>query len=164
MSVSCTTRARRDDEIDGRDYFFLSQDEFLTQQARGEFLESAEVYGNYYGTPETAVRDKLAQGINVLLELDVQGAVAIRKKFPDCRLIFVKPPSLEVLAERLNRRGLDQPAVIEERLAAAEAEIKNSRLYDFVVINNDLDQTVEQLKKYVLSQTREIDSPGRDNC
>ena len=123
LSVSCTTRAARDGEVHGEDYFFITPEEFTDMQARKEFLESAEVYGNFYGTPRPVVEKKLSQGINVLLELDVQGALAVKAQFPEALLIFIQPPNLTVLAERLHKRGLDTPEVIKKRLAAAEDEM-----------------------------------------
>lgn len=143
VSVSATTRAPRPHERPGRDYFFLSMEEF--QRIRSDLLESAEVHGHFYGTPAEPVRQDLAQGMCVALVIDVQGGLQVRRKVPGAILIFVHVPSLEVLENRLRARGTDDSRSIERRLANARREIETSREYDFHVVNDDLDRTVEEL-------------------
>jgi len=143
VSVSATTRALRPHERPGRDYFFLSVEEF--EQIRNDLLESAAVHGHSYGTPAEPVRQALAQGMCVALVIDVQGGLQVRQKVPSAILIFVQAPSLEVLGNRLRSRGTDDSGSIERRLANARREIEMSNQYDIQVVNDDLDRTVEDL-------------------
>jgi guanylate kinase len=143
VSVSATTRAPRPHEQPGRDYFFLSMEEF--EKIHASLLESALVHGNFYGTPAGPVRQALAQGMCVALVIDVQGGLQVRQKVPGAILIFVHAPSLEVLENRLRARGTEDAQSIERRLANARREIEMSRQYDFHVVNDDLDRTVEEL-------------------
>lgn len=149
FSVSHTTRKRRKGEREGEDYFFVGEPEFEVMIEEDAFLEYAHVYGNYYGTSRAAVVSALSEGIDVLLDIDVQGALKVRKGMPDAVMIFVLPPSYEVLEERLRKRGLDDPEVIEARLKIARDEIEYYRQYDYVIINSDLDDSVESLKAIV---------------
>ncbi len=152
LSVSATTRRPRRSEKEGVDYYFLSAEQFAARKQAGEFLESAEVFGNLYGTPLGPVRAAVESGQTVLLEIDVQGGLQVRDRFPDAVTIFILPPSLEAwresLRSRLARRGMDDPAEIERRLDQATAEIEQARqsgAYDHFVVNDDLDQAVRQL-------------------
>jgi guanylate kinase len=141
LSVSCTTRERRRREVEGIDYFYLDEAEFLGRRDRGEFLEWALVHGNLYGTPKSFLEQKLAQGQSVLLDIDVQGALQIRASRSDAVLVFVMPPSLAALEERLRGRGTDSDEVIERRLAAARREMRTVGAYDYVVVNRSLEVT-----------------------
>ena len=143
LSISATTRAPRPGEEPGRDYLFLSREEFEEAQARGEFLESAEVHGNLYGTPAGPVRADLEAGRCVLLEIDVQGALIVREKVPSALLIFIHAPSLAELEVRLRARATDDEATISRRLANARREMEQTTHYDKQVLNADLDQAVE---------------------
>ncbi len=143
VSISATTRAPRPGEVHGRDYYFYSREEF--EAIRGDLLESAEVHGNHYGTPAAPVRRAVEQGTCVALVIDVQGGFQVREKFPAALLVFIQIPGLDVLEERLRARGTDSPETIEMRLANARRELELSARYDYQVVNEDLDRTVEQL-------------------
>ena len=138
FSISYTTRAPRGDERDGVEYFFTDTAKFKSLAAAGEFLEWAEVHGNYYGTSRSFIEESLSQGNNVILDIDVQGARAVKKARPDAVSIFVLPPSFDALRERLLRRRLDDAVVIEKRLKIARDEIKQYLNYDYLIINDDL--------------------------
>jgi guanylate kinase len=151
LSVSYTTRAPRPGEQDGKDYHFVGRDAFLAMAKRGEFLESAEVYGNLYGTSQTWISQENARGRNILLEIDWQGAAQVRRLFPDCISIFILPPSLQVLEQRLRGRGKDDEAVIARRLAAVSADVAHVAEFDYVIINRDLDVALRELNAVVVS-------------
>jgi len=151
FSVSYTTRRRRRGEEHGVEYFFVTVDKFEEMAAAGEFLEFAHVYGNYYGTSSAFVERELARGQDVLLDIDIQGALKVKNLVPEAVLIFVLPPSFEVLQERLVGRGLDDSEVIEKRLQVAKDEIKYYVDYDFVIINREIKQCLQELKSIVLA-------------
>jgi guanylate kinase len=151
LSVSYTTRAPRPGEQDCKDYHFVGRDAFLAMAERGEFLESAEVYGNLYGTSQTWISQENARGRNILLEIDWQGAAQVRRLFPDCISIFILPPSLQVLEQRLRGRGKDDEAVIARRLAAVSADVAHVAEFDYVIINRDLDVALRELNAVVVS-------------
>ena len=144
-SVSATTRPPREGEVDGRDYRFMSQGAFERLRAEGGFLESFDVYGDLKGTPRGPVEEHLAAGDDVLLEIDVQGAMAVREAFPDAVLVFVRPPSREVQRERLLGRGQDDPEAVQRRLGAAEAEESLAEHFDEVVVNDDADRAAAEV-------------------
>lgn len=144
LSVSATTRAPREGEIDGVHYFFKTHEEFAQMQRQGQFLEWAQVYGNCYGTPISFVRDTIANGDNLLLEIDIQGALNVKRIFPEAVLVFVVPPSLEVLRSRLAGRGTESEASLATRCAAAQAELAYMPQYDYLVINDELEDAVRQ--------------------
>lgn len=146
VSVSFTTRPPRAGEREGIEYHFVERDRFLAMIEAGEFLEHAEVFGNYYGTGRMEVASRLAQGSDVILEIDWQGAQQVRQAFPEAVGIFILPPSSEVLRERLNGRGKDAPAVIERRLQAAVEEISHYSEYDFIVINDHFEAALADLR------------------
>jgi guanylate kinase len=141
LSVSCTTRPLRGEEVEGIDYVSISEADFLTRRDRGEFLEWALVHGHLYGTPRDPLERMTAQGKIVLLDIDVQGAMQIRESNRDAVLVFLMPPSLEVLSERLRGRHTDSEEVIERRLVAAKREMRTASAYDFILVNHDLDTT-----------------------
>ena len=145
LTVSATTRAPRKGEVDGVNYFFLTREEFDRRVANGEFVEWAEVHGNCYGTLVSEVTSKLASGSSLILEIDVQGALQVKERFPEAVLIFIKPPSLEVLRERLVGRGTETPETIELRMANAADELALADRYDDVVVNDDLDRATDEL-------------------
>lgn len=145
LSVSYTTRAPRPGEVEGRDYHFVDRATFEAMLERGEFLESAEVYGNLYGTGHAWVRERLEAGDDVLLEIDCQGAAQVRRLIPEAVGIFVLPPSLEALRERLEGRGKDSPEVIARRLTAAKDEIRRVGEFDYVIINKEFDIALREL-------------------
>ena len=149
MSISVTTRPPRPGEIDGRDYHFVSRDEFEQMLREGDFLEYAEVYGNYYGTSKTALEKQLAEGKTVLLDIDWQGARQIRKLYPDAISLYIMPPSIEELENRLRNRGQDSEAVIKKRLAAAKADMSHADEYDKVIVNDDFDIALTELVDFI---------------
>ena len=144
-SVSCTTRKPRPREVDGRDYHFLTRDEFLAKQSAGEFAESAEVHGNLYGTLRSEIARVLAAGKHVIMDIDVQGARQIRLAFPESVTIFVLPPSGEVLLSRLVGRKTESPQQVVARLHSALQELRAVEEYEYVVVNDDLDQAVRRV-------------------
>ena len=152
LSVSYTTRPARAGEIDGHDYHFVTREVFEQKLKQGEFLESAEVYGNYYGTSKKWIDENVAVGHDVLLEIDSQGAQQVRRVFPASIGIFVLPPSLEVLEMRLRERAKDSPEAISRRLAAAREEIGHVREYDYAIINDSLDRALQDLRCVVLAE------------
>ena len=151
FSVSHTTRAPRKGEKHGADYFFVSEAEFELMIEKGAFLEYAHVYGNYYGTSHDFVAAQIEAGKDVLLDIDVQGAMKVKKAWPDAILIFVFAPSFEALRERLIKRGLDDPEVIARRLRIARDEIRCYDEYDYVVVNDDLKSALLELKSIVFA-------------
>jgi guanylate kinase len=150
LSISATTRAPRTGEVPGRDYLFLSRDAFEEARSRGEFLETAEVHGNLYGTPAAPVRAELEAGRCVLLEIDVQGALIVRERAPSALLVFVNAPSLAELEGRLRARATDDEATIARRLANARWELEQAPRYDRLLTNETLDQAVDDFVKLLI--------------
>lgn len=142
LSVSYTTRAPRPGEVNGVDYHFVSVDEFRQMAARGEFLESAEVYGNHYGTSQAWIAGEIAAGRDILLEIDWQGAAQVKKHFPEAVTLFILPPSIEALRGRLSSRGQDSEEVIEKRMAAARDDISHAGEFEYIIVNDDFDQAL----------------------
>ncbi len=149
LSVSYTTRAPRPGEVEGVDYHFVSMDVFREMAARGEFLESAEVYGNHYGTSQAWLAGEIAAGRDILLEIDWQGAAQVRKRFPEAVTLFILPPSIEALRERLSNRGQDSAEVIEKRMAAARDDISHATEFEYIIVNDDFDQALLDLMAVV---------------
>lgn len=149
LSISFTTRAPRPGEEHGRAYHFVGMEEFRAMIGRGEFLEWAEVHGHFYGTSRPWIAGQIAEGHDVLLEIDWQGAQQVRSIFPQAIGIFILPPSLEALEERLTGRGTDSPETIARRLAAAQAEMRHVGEFDYVIINDCLDQALDDLTAIV---------------
>ncbi|WP_322002246.1 guanylate kinase [Marinobacter alexandrii] len=152
VSISHTTRPMREGEQDGVNYHFVSRDEFEAMIARGEFLEHADVFGNYYGTSHIWVRETLSRGQDVILEIDWQGAEQVRRLMPECVSIFIVPPSSATLRERLTGRGTDAPEVVERRLSEAREECRHALEFDFLVVNDDFDEALADLLAIVRSQ------------
>ena len=151
VSVSATTRAPREGEEEGVNYFFKSRRQFMRMVKAGEFLEWAEYAGNCYGTPKQSVVDMVAKGLQVILEIEVQGAAQVKEVIPEAHMVFIAPPSLEELERRLRNRGTDSPEAIERRLETAKVELSRKSEYDIVIVNDDLDEAVAQLVDYVNS-------------
>lgn len=151
LSVSYTTRAPRSGEVEGKAYHFVSREQFIDMQQRGDFLESAEVYGNFYGTSQSWIAQQTAQGRDILLEIDWQGAAQVRKIFAQAISIFILPPSLEALRQRLTGRGTDLAEVIARRMAAARDDVAHVAEFDYVIINDDLNEALRELNAVVLS-------------
>ncbi|MBP6057339.1 MAG: guanylate kinase [Nitrosomonas sp.] len=145
LSISHTTRPPRSEEVNGRDYHFVNKDTFQKMLVNGEFLENAEVYGNYYGTSQKWINEAVAHGQDILLEIDCQGAKQVRQIFPQSVGIFILPPSADALATRLKTRAQDNSAVIQMRLAAAREEISHVGEFDYVIINNRLEDALNEL-------------------
>jgi guanylate kinase len=152
VSVSHTTRRPRGQEQDGREYWFVDEPAFRAMIERGDFFEWAQVHGNLYGTSRSAIEARLAHGDDVVLEIDWQGALQIKKIFPHAVLIFILPPSWTELEQRLRRRGEDDPATIEVRMANAREEVAQARHFDFVIINSLFETALFDLKTVVHSQ------------
>lgn len=144
-STSYTTRAPRPGEIDGRDYHFVDLQQFMAMRSRGDFVESAEVHGNYYGTSRAWLASQMASGMDILLEIDWQGAQQVRREFTEAVGIFILPPSMDELKRRLQQRATDSPEVIARRLAIARDEMRHVIEFDFVIINRDLDVALGEL-------------------
>jgi guanylate kinase len=152
FSVSCTTRAPRGNEVSGQAYDFIDRIEFERRIAAGEFLEHADVFGNYYGTHRSALDKARAEGKDLVLDIDVQGAGQLKKRIPDAVTIFVLAPSREILEQRLRARSQDSDEVIRRRLANAVREIRNYSQYDYVLVNQDLELAVKSLKGIVRAE------------
>lgn len=146
VSVSHTTRAMRPGEVDGVNYHFVSREEFLERLAQDEFLEHAEVFGNLYGTSQRWLEQTLAEGFDLILEIDWQGAQQVRKLMPQAKSIFILPPTQEALRQRLNNRGQDSEEIIERRMREAVSEMSHYVEYDYVVINDQFSHALEDLK------------------
>jgi guanylate kinase len=149
LSISTTTRAPRPGEQDGREYHFTSNDDFVARAAAGEFLEWAEVHGNYYGTSRLMVEREMKTGTDILLEIDWQGARQVRKQFPDAAGIFILPPSIAALEERLYKRGQDEPNVITRRLLAAGGEIAHAPEFEYAIINEEFNVALSEISAIV---------------
>lgn len=147
LSVSCTTRGKREGEEHGVNYFFLSQDEFKTCINNDEFLEWAEFSGNFYGTKKEFVEKGLAKGENLILEIDTKGALNVKKIMPKATLIFIAPPSIEELEARLRGRHTETEEAIQKRLASIKSEIENSKQYDYVVVNDTVENAVKRIEE-----------------
>ncbi|CAD7779909.1 Guanylate kinase [Candidatus Methanoperedenaceae archaeon GB50] len=145
FSISYTTRLPRPGEVNGQHYFFVSEKEFKKSIAKGEMLEWAKVYGHYYGTPLTFVQEKIAAGKDIVLDIDIQGAQAVKKKMPEAILIFLIPPSWNELQRRITSRSSDSPEEIKKRLEAAKKEILAAREFDYIVINDVLEDALKEL-------------------
>ncbi len=149
LSISCTTRAPRPGEQDGREYHFLSKEEFLKRQSVGDFLESAEVHGNYYGTSKSWIESQMAVGKDVILEIDWQGARQVQKIIPNAIWIFILPPSIQSLEDRLRKRAQDDEATIERRVAAAREELLHVGEANYLVINDLFEAALFELRQII---------------
>lgn len=156
-SVSMTTRQKRPGEVDGVDYFFRTREEFEELIKNGQMLEYAEYVGNYYGTPLTYVNETLDKGIDVFLEIEVQGALQVKKKVPDGVFIFLTPPDLDELKDRLVGRGTDSEEVIRQRIERAKEEIALMREYDYAVVNDEVPLAAERVKRIIEAEHFHVD-------
>ena len=155
LSISATTRKPRTGEQDGVQYYFVTRDDFMNMVEHGELLEWAEYSGNCYGTPLSSVKTHIDEGKQVILEIDVQGAFQIRDKIPEAHLVFIEPPSLTVLEERLRGRGTEDEATVLRRLEAAKVELSRKEEYDIWLVNDDLETAVGDLVAYVNEKAEE---------
>ena len=154
LSVSATTRSPRPGEEHGKQYYFLQKEEFEELISQGKMLEYAQYVGNYYGTPREPVEQWMAQGKDVVLEIEVQGGAQIKKRMPGCVSIFILPPSMEVLEKRLRDRGTEEDATVRKRLEKAREEIPHAKDYDYVVFNDRLEDAVEDLRAILRAEKR----------
>ena len=165
MSISYTTREPRPGEVDGKDYFFVGKDKFREMVNNNEFLEHAEVFGKFYGTPKDFVEEKLSKGIDVIFDIDWQGTQQVSKKIKgDIVSVFILPPSMEELEDRLKSRAQDSEEVVKKRMKKASREISHWDEYDYVVVNNDLDKAMEDVNKILTAERmKRIRQPGLEN-
>ena len=154
LSISATTRKPREGEQDGREYFFKTKEEFEDMISRGRFLEHAQYVNNYYGTPRDYVEEQIKANRNVILEIEIQGALKVKEKFPDTLLLFVTPPSAEELKSRLVGRGTETMDVIEFRMNRAKEEALEMDQYDYLIINDDLQECVEEMHQIIQGEHR----------
>ncbi|AYA67633.1 guanylate kinase [Acinetobacter sp. WCHA55] len=161
VSVSHTTRGQRPGELDGVHYHFTEKDSFLALVEQGGFIEYAEVFGNYYGTAQATVKEQLAKGHDVLLEIDWQGAQQVRKLFPDSKQIFILPPSQFDLRQRLSNRGTDSIEVIERRLGCAVEDMQQYVNFDYVIINDDFNKALHDLESVIIANRLVITQQAR---
>ena len=158
FSVSATTRGPREGEVDGTHYFFICRQEFENRVANNEFLEHAEYAGNCYGTPRSYVLKLLDEGVSVILEIDLQGAIQVKERMPESVSIFILPPSFEELESRLRGRGTATPEKIEKRLAAAKYEMEMAYTYDYRIVNDNLEEAYQQLRSIFLNETEKANA------
>ena len=149
LSISATTRTPRDGDVHGKDYYFHTRDEFQQMIQNGELIEWAEYVGNYYGTPRKYVEEQLNAGKDVLLEIEMQGGMLVKEQFPDALLIFISPPSAEILKQRLTGRGTESPEEIEKRLLRAVEEVQYMKDYDYIIVNDELEDAVEKVNDLI---------------
>lgn len=154
LSVSATTRGPREGELDGREYFFRSEEEFEKMIAEDKLIEYARYVNNYYGTPREYVEEQLEQGKDVILEIEIQGALKVKEKFPDTLLLFVTPPSASELRSRLEGRGTETREVICRRMQRAAEEAEYMEQYDYLIVNDDLDECVEEMHHIICGEHR----------
>lgn len=152
LSVSATTRSPREGEQNGREYFFKSREEFEQMIAEDAFIEYAQYVENYYGTPKAYVEEQLQKGKDVLLEIEIQGALQVRKKWPDALLVFITPPNAEILEQRLTGRGTETPEVIAQRMNRAAEESEGMDAYDYIIINDCLEDCIEEMHQIIQSR------------
>ena len=152
LSISDTTRSPREGEKNGINYSFITKEQFLTKIDEGAYLEWAEVYGNFYGTPKAAVENNLKNGVDTLLEIDTQGASLIKEQFPDGIFIFIAPPDYKTLESRLRGRATDSEETIRKRLNLFQEEIRKIPMYDYVIVNDDLDSAVNKARAVLLAE------------
>lgn len=156
VSVSMTTRAPRNGEVDGISYYFTEKEAFEEHIAQGRLLEYAEVYGNYYGTPKEPVIEKLQAGIDVILEIDMQGALKVKENYPDGVFVFILPPSMSILRKRLTGRGTETQEAIELRLGETLKELSYIEKYDYCVVNGELEEAVARAKAIIMAEHSKV--------
>ena len=160
LSISATTRKPREGEVDGREYFFKETEEFEKMIAQDELIEYARYVNHYYGTPRSYVEEQLEKGKDVILEIEIQGALKVKEKFPDTLLVFVTPPSAEELRRRLIGRGTESMEVIEQRLARAKEEAEGIDDYDCLIVNDDLESCVDELHSVIQNEKKKVARNG----
>ena len=163
LSISMTTRAPREGEVDGREYFFATREQFEDKIKQGGFIEHAQYCGNYYGTPKDYVEQQMEAGRDVILEIEIQGAMKVKEQFPNAILLFVMPPSVAELHQRLVGRGTETEEVIMERLLRANEEAVGIEEYDYIIVNDDLDACVKELHELLTKSHEEIQTQYHPN-
>ena len=166
-SISYATRKPRPGEIDGRDYYFVSQERFRDMIQAGDFAEWAEVHSNLYGTSRRVLDDLISKGLDVILDIDTQGAMQIKAKYDTAVFIFIMPPSLDILEERLRNRKSDHEDEIRKRMRRSREEIKDYAMYDYIIVNRDFDRALTELRSIVISErcrTRLMDTTWIEDC
>ena len=161
LGISCTTREKRAEEKDHVSYFFISKEEFEDKIKNDDFLEYAEVFGNFYGTPREWVLNSLSNKENVILELDIQGALQVKEAFPDTKTIFIIPPSYEDLSSRLSKRAQDSQEEIKKRLKEAKKEVEIGKKFDQIIVNDNFSLALEDLKKFIFNEEGLTEERGR---
>lgn len=154
LSVSCTTRAPRSGEVDGVNYFFMTKDDFKNCIDNDKFLEWAEFAGNFYGTKKKFIKQCLEEGKDIILEIDTQGALQVKKQMPESVLIFIFPPSLEDLEKRLRGRHTEEEAAIQKRLEAVKEELTRAEFFDYKIVNDDLDNAIAELERVISGEQK----------
>jgi guanylate kinase len=157
LSVSATTRSPRAGEVEGKNYYFLNKDEFISKIDSGDFLEYAEVYGNFYGTPRSRVIESLESGKNVILEIDIQGALRVKESYPGGVFIFILPPSMEILKQRIIGRGSETPESLMTRFKAAYQEINYVSKYNYAVVNDTVEEAVKKIESIITAEKCRVD-------
>lgn len=152
LSISCTTRDPRGKEVDGVNYYFISKEEFESRIENNDFLEYAQVYGNYYGTPKWKVLELIDKGVDVILEIDIQGALKVKEEYPDGVFVFVLPPSLQELKERITSRGTDSKEAIIKRMDCAYEELSYAFKYDYAIVNDYIDNAVDKIEAIITAE------------
>ncbi len=160
FSISYTTRPKRRGEIDGKDYFFISEEEFKALKKRGEFLEWQEVHGHLYGTSKRYVRSRMKNGVNVLLDIDVKGAMSVKRQIKEAVFIFVAPPSFKELKERLIKRHTEGKADLEKRIEDARYELSMISEFDYLIVNHDVNQSIKQLESIIIAEQIKVSRWG----
>ena len=158
FSVSATTREKRPGETNGKDYFFLSRSEFERKIAAGDLVEHEEIYSNYYGTLKSEVENALSNGRDIVFDVDVNGGLSIKAKFPEAILVFIKPPSIETLRKRLKGRGSETDEQIEKRMARVEMELEKGEGFDYIIINDELKRAVNEVFGIINKKRKELSS------
>ena len=161
LGISCTTREKRAEEKDHVSYFFISKEEFEDKIKNDDFLEYARVFGNFYGTPREWVLNSLSNKENVILELDIQGALQVKEAFPDTRTIFIIPPSYDDLSSRLSKRAQDSQEEIKKRLKEAKKEVEIGKKFDQIIVNDNFSLALEDLKKFIFTEEGLTEERGR---
>lgn len=163
FSISATTREMRSGETNGKDYFFLSKPEFEERISNGELVEYEEIYSNYYGTLKSEVEKALSLGEDIVFDVDVKGGLSIKRKFPEAVTIFIKPPSFEVLKERLEKRGSETRGQIERRLKRVPMELEKGELYDYIIVNDELKRAISEVFEVINNKMKEFSNGTKTN-
>ncbi len=156
LSISCTTRKPREGEVDGVNYFFMTKEDFKNSVDNGKFLEWAEFAGNFYGTKKKFINQCLEEGKDIILEIDTQGALQVKKQMPEAVLIFICPPSLEALENRLRGRHTEDEATIQKRLHEVKQELARAEKFDYKIVNDDLDRAISELENIISEECKNV--------